>query len=158
MILALPYGIFSQIISPDITKLFIEGKKFLILTKLKKYFLYSMATGIMLALATFFLAKPIVYSFFPQYNNQFFFMYFGLLLTIFPIRSFGSILATSFIVSTGRAKIMMINNFVFGLLNVGMDLIFIILFGPIGVVFSTLLLGHVSIFVAYYFYQKSIKL
>ena len=156
MFLVIPFTIFSQVIAPNITKKFVNKQYTEIKCELKKYFYFSMVTGIFFALLALVILKPITTAFLQQYNNHYFYLFFELLLIIFPIRVFGSILATSFIVSTGSARIMTYNNLFFGALNVVMDLIFIKLFGFVGVIFSTLILGYISVFVAYYYFNKRI--
>ncbi len=157
MFLAIPFAIFSQIVAPNITSLYVHKKYGDINKKLKKYFCYSFLFGILIAIISFILIKPITILFLSQYDNYYFYLFFGLLLIIFPIRVFGSILATSFIVGTGQAKIMTYNNLIFGILNVVMDIIFIYVFGFIGVIFSTLILGYISVLVAYYYFNKNIN-
>jgi O-antigen/teichoic acid export membrane protein len=154
MLLALPFGIFSQVIAPDITSLYANKKYSEINTRLKKYFLHSFFIGSIIALAAFILTKFMVTHFLPQYDNAYFYTFFWLLLAIFPIRVFGSILATSFIIGAGQARVMTYNNIIFGVLNVAMDIIFIFIFGAIGVIFSTLILGYISVFVAYHYFVK----
>jgi len=158
MFLAIPFGIFAQIIAPDITRLYVKKQYIQIKNKLKQYFIYSIILGILIAIISFILIKPITILFLSQYNNYYFYLFFGLLLLIFPIRIFGSILTTSFIVSTGKAKIITYNSFIFGILNAVMDIIFIYIFGFVGVIYSTLILGYISVLIAYYYFNKNINL
>lgn len=157
MFLAIPFAIFSQIIAPDITKLYVKKQYTQIKKELKQYFIYSIILGVLIAIVSFILIKPIIILFLPQYNNYYYYLFFALLLLIFPIRVFGSILATSFIVSAGQARIMTYNNLIFGTFNVIMDFIFIYIFGFVGVIYSTIILGYVSVFIAYYYFINNIN-
>jgi O-antigen/teichoic acid export membrane protein len=156
MLLAIPFAIFSQVAAPNITKLYANKKYEDINRKLKKYFIFSFLSGLLMAIISFILIKPITTYFLPQYDNYYFYLFFELLLVIFPIRVFGSILATSFIVGAGQAKIMTYNNLVFGIINIITDIIFVYLFGFIGVIFSTLILGYISVIVAYHYFNKNL--
>jgi O-antigen/teichoic acid export membrane protein len=158
LFLAIPFEIFSQIVAPNITELYINGKFKEIIKKLKKYFKYLFLVGLFIAVVSFILIKPIITNFLPQYNNNNFYLFFVILLVIFPIRIFGSILTTSFIIGTGQAKIITYNNFIFGIFNVIMDIIFISIFGSIGVIYSTVILGYISVLVARYYFNKKIKI
>jgi O-antigen/teichoic acid export membrane protein len=156
MILALPISIFSQVVAPNITRLSAKNEYKKIKLKIKKYFIYSIVIGIPICLISYLIIKPLVIYLLPQYNNYYFYLFFNFLLIIFPIRIFGAILSTSFIISTGQAKIITYNNLIFGALNVVMDIFFIYTFGFVGVIYSTIILGYISILVAYYYFQKSI--
>jgi O-antigen/teichoic acid export membrane protein len=157
MCLALPFSIFSQIIAPNITDLYIHKRYKEINKRLKKYFYYSVSWGILIAVISFVLIKPIAIYFLPQYNNFYFYLFFGLLLVVFPIRVFGSILTTSFIVGAGQAKIITYVNLIFGILNVIMDIIFISIFGFVGVIYSTLILCYISVIITYYYFISNIN-
>jgi len=156
MLLALPASIFSQVIAPNITRLSVKNDYEKIKFKIKKYFICSIAIGILVCLISFLIIKPLIIRLLPQYNNYYFYLFFNFLLVIFPIRVFGTILSTSFIISTGQAKIITYNNLIFGAINVLMDIFFIYKFGFIGVVYSTIILGYISVLVAYYYFRKNI--
>jgi O-antigen/teichoic acid export membrane protein len=156
LLMVLPVSIFSQIIAPNITEYFAKNEYKKIKFKIKKYFAYSIVIGILVCLISYLIIKPFVIYLLPQYNNYYFYLFFNFLLIIFPIRIFGTILSTSFIISTGQAKIITYNNLVFGALNVAMDIFFIYIFGFVGVIYSTIILGYISVLVAYYYFQKGI--
>jgi len=157
MVLAIPFAIFSQIIAPRLTKINFEKKYDLIINKLKKYFIYSFVVGSMLSILFFFLIKPVVFLFFQQYNDPTFYLFFNILLIILPIRFFGTILTTGFLIPTNNAKILTYNNLLFGVVNLLMDILFVILFGPIGIIFSTLILGYISVIVALFLFTKNMN-
>jgi len=151
IILALPVTVFAQVISPDITRKYSMGKSYLYtIAKAKNYFFRSIIFGTIFSTLFYFFIPFIVKFFFINYNQELFYYYFTILLIIFPIRIFGTILADSFIISTGYAKILTINNLVFGCINVILDIIFIHLYGFKGVMYSTLLLGYTSVIIAYF--------
>lgn len=154
MTLALPFAILGQVIAPDITSAYVHKRYQHIKEKLKKYFLGSFLAGLVIATIVFVCMRPVTVYFLSQYNNNLFYLFFTLLLVIFPIRVFGSVLASGFIIAAGQAKVMTYNNLIFGILNVVMDIIFIATFGAVGVIFSTLILGYISVFVAYYYFNK----
>ncbi|HLD10631.1 MAG TPA: oligosaccharide flippase family protein [Candidatus Nanoarchaeia archaeon] len=158
MLLALPFAIFSQVIAPNITRLFVNKEYNKIKFVIKRYFIYSIIIAAIISLLSYLIVKPLIIYFLPHYDNNYFYLFFNLLLIIFPIRVFGTILATSFIVSTGNAKIITYNNLLFGILNVVMDVIFIYLFGFVGVIYSTIILGYISVLIAYYYFNKNINL
>ena len=156
MLLTLPIGIFSQITAPNITKFFASKEYPKINFKLKKYFIYSIISGVIVSIVSCWAIKPFIIYFLPNYDNYYFYLFFRLLLTIFPIRIFGTILTTSFIIAGGQAKIITYNNLIFGIINVIMDIFFIHRFGFIGVIYPTVILGWVSVIIAYYYFKKNI--
>ena len=85
------------------------------------------------------------------------YLFFIVLLIILPIRFFGTIFATSFIIPTNKAKILTYNNLIFGIINLLMDVVFILLFGAIGVIISTLILGYISVLIAYIYFNKNLN-
>ncbi len=155
LLLALPVGIFSQVVAPDVTKFFASNEYIKIRLKLKKYFIYSIISGIIISIISCLAIEPFTIHFLPNYDNDSFYLFFRLLLIIFPIRIFGTILTISFIIAAGQAKIIAYNNLIFGILNVVIDIIFIYKFGPIGVIYSAVLLGYISVLTAYFFFQKN---
>lgn len=155
MLLALPVSILSQVIAPEITRKFSTEKNYNnILKDLKKYLVATLLIGSLVSLFFYFSIPFLIQFLFPKYNQELFYYYFYILLIIFPIRIFGSILAEGFIISTGNAKILTVNNLLFGITNFIMDIVFIYMFGYKGVMVSTFLLGYISVLIAYYRFKK----
>lgn len=156
MLLAIPFSVFAQVLAPDITSSYVQKKYSQIKLQLNKFLKYSVAIGVLISVVSYGIIRFITPYFLAQYNNKTFYLFFGFLLIILPIRLFGTIFTTAFLIPTNKARILTYNNIVFGIINVISDIIFIYFFGAIGVIFSTLLLGYLSVAVAYYYFRVSI--
>lgn len=157
MFMVLPFSIGSQVLAPTVTSYFTKLEFSQIIKKLKKYFILTVISSTIIAFSVLLSIHFIVLHYFSQYDTPIFYTFFFSLLLILPARAYGTILANSFIVSTGQAKIMTYNNVIFGIANAILDVIFIIKFGAIGVIISTLILGYISVAIAHFRFRKIIN-
>jgi O-antigen/teichoic acid export membrane protein len=136
-ITVLAFSIFGQIIAPDITHLYAKQKYRVVITKFEKYLKLSLLLSLPLFISFLFIFPIVVKILLPHlYNTE--------AITIFRILSFTVVsvlvnaVLSNFIVATGNIKLGLLT-IPFGLLNLSLNLIFIKLFGAIGVAYSTLL-------------------
>ena len=157
LVMSIPFLIFSQIIAPNIVVDFSKSDNKLIKEKIKIYLLTSLILGLILAIITYFAMKMIIPIYLSDYNNPIFYIYLIIFLIIFPIRVAGTILVNSFMVMTGHAKFLAYNNLIFGIINLLTDIALVLLFGAIGILYSTLIISYISGLIIYLWYNKKIN-
>ena len=157
LILLLPSAILGDIIAPRITSLYATNNKELVYKKFKKYFGYFLALGIAMTLLVYLALPYFISIFLPKYYVSSFKIMFLLFFIILPTRIIGTFMVGGFITPSGFAKIVSINTFIFGILNILLDITLISLFGFLGVIYSTLLLNFISFTIRMALYHKKIK-
>jgi len=156
-ILLIPFGLLSQVIAPRVTRLFARGEKKELADQYKKLILFVGIVSGILALLVFFLFPPIVKIFLPAYYNPEMLKMLDLLLIILVTQSCSNIASVGFSTASGHAKLNMYFLIVFGILNVGLTILFIKLFGFWGVIYSTVIIkasSDLSFMYIYYFYVR----
>ena len=71
MLLALPFAIFSQVIAPNITRLFVNKEYNKIKFVIKRYFIYSIIIAAIISLLSYLIVKPLIIYFLPHYDNNY---------------------------------------------------------------------------------------
>ncbi len=156
VLLAIPFIIVSQIMAPKLTELSTLNKDKEVFSYFKKSLNASFLLGLLITLAVYFLFPIAIERFFPKYNTPHFFEIFYLIIFNLPFLIVSNTLAQPFIVATGNAKYSLLT-IPFGILNVTLALIFISLFGFIGVVYSLLFSSITNKLVTYFLLFKKLK-
>ncbi len=157
MLLSIPFTVFSDVLAPNVVNNNILDKANIIKSKFKIYVIISFIIGIIISVLLYFFIPFIINVFYSQYNVNLFYVFFNSMLIILPFRIVGSILVNGFLIPLNFAYLTTVNNVIFGVINIILNIIFIYLFGAIGVVISTVLLGILSILsIIIIFYKKYI--
>ncbi len=101
----------------------------------------------------------LVKIFFTKYNSPQIFQIFNILLLILPLRAIAETAVQGYIIPTGHANLVLQSMIIGSILNVVLDYVFIINFGYIGVVYSTMISSIISIliYLARYFFILRLK-
>lgn len=157
MLLLIPVAIFSQIEAPNIVTAYYQNKKEKVLNKFKKSIKYSFLFSISLSIVAGIVAPLILKVFFIEYYNPVILNILFILLISFSFQNVANLAGNTFIISTGHAKINMINIIIFGFLNLIFGIIFIKIFGFMGVAYAKLIVlipGSISLVVFYFLTLK----
>jgi O-antigen/teichoic acid export membrane protein len=138
-ILILPTLIIGTVVAPQITQHYSQKKYLIIRKKFLNYSFFSFISGISIGIVLYFLIPPIIKIFLKDYFTKETIYIFNLLLLTLPIKMIGALNSPSHIVGTGSAKYSLFSLIIFGLINVVLDFVFILKYGFIGVVYSTLI-------------------
>jgi len=158
MLLTLPFLIFAQISAPNIVKYFSEGKKTVIILKLKKYIKFAFIFSCIGSILAFFIIFLVIKYFLVEYNHPSILIILPIFLFVFIFQSVASLVGNTFIISTGHAKLNMINLIIFGILNVILGVIFVNYFGFIGIAYSKIIVGiTASLSLIFFYYLKISK-
>ncbi|MFA5856444.1 MAG: oligosaccharide flippase family protein [Candidatus Pacearchaeota archaeon] len=158
LILMLPFNIFSQVISPQITELYSKKKIKNLIRDYKKYIFLSFILSLFISLIILFLFPIILKLFLNKYYNPLIIRMMSFMLVILVTQAITAISAVGFSTSTGHAKLNMYFLIIFGLINIPLTIIFIEYFGFIGVIYSTVLIRFItdiSFTIIYFFILKS---
>jgi len=158
MLLILPFTIISQVIAPDITRLYSSKKIDHILNKFKKYMLLSFLLGFALSLFTMIFFNMVLKVFLSEYYNSTIIFALNVLLFIFLFQCVNHVAGNGFSIATGHAKVNLYVLMIFGFLNVIMGIILIKTFGFNGLIYTKLIVGILAntSFILYY-YKTLIK-
>lgn len=141
----LPAIILGQVFAPDVAGLSILKNYHYI----KKNFYFTSAAilpfSILITIFIYFIGIILLKEWGGQYNTVSFTKIFGLLSILLPLKIWGSFTVNGFIIPSGNAYIVLIITFIGGISNIIMDLIFIQLYGFIGVFLSTLVVHSLCI-------------
>jgi len=153
IIMILPL-IFATVIAPNITKLHITQNYFKLRQLFRKILIISSLFGILVVIVFIFIG-PLISSFFfvgDDLSNLRKMLY--ILLPVLATQSLTSITPVAFAVSTGNADISTKVLIFFGILNCFLNYIFIIKFGYIGILYSTLICKISADFIFTYLLYK----
>ena len=157
MLMQLPFLVYAQVQSPNIVASYCRGGSPVILRKLTSYIKYATAISLLLAVLLG-LAMPWVLSrFLPEYYLPDVIRILYLFLFLFIFQNVSNLVGNTFIVSTGDARINMINIIVFGILNLLLDILFVHYYGYMGIAYAKLLvviLGSLSLIILYWYALK----
>lgn len=157
MLLTLPFLIFSQIQAPNIVRHFCEGRKNIIFSKLKKYIKYSFLGCILISILSVFIIPMLLKYFLQDYYTNATIIILYLISIVFIFQCVATFIGNTFIISTGHAKLNMINLIIFGILNLVLGIIFVNYFGFMGIAYSKIFVGisgSISLIIIYYYKLK----
>lgn len=149
--------IFGQVISPRITELMVEKKVKVILSYFNKIIIIISVFSIFSAIILYFIFPFIMQLFLEKYLNDEFIQMFNLLLLHMPFVLISSCIAQPFIIGTGLAKYSLLT-IPFGLLNIGLSILFVSKYGFIGAVYGILIVSITNKALTYYLIHRNLKL
>jgi len=152
MLMQLPFLVYAQVQAPNIVASYCREGSPIILRKLTSYITY--ATAVSLALAVLLgLSVPLAISYFlPEYDRPGVIRILHIFLFLFIFQNASNLVGNTFIISTGHARINMVNIIVFGILNLLLDILLVRRFGYMGIAYAKLLvviLGSLSLIILY---------
>ena len=156
MLLAFPFLVFGQIISPRVTELIVEKKKNIAVSYFNRMIIYVFPISIIIAFLLWLILPSLIETFLPKYNTQNFSIIFNILIFHLPLLLTTSILSQPFLIATGYAKYSLIT-IPFGILNVLLAFFLATKLGFVGVIYSILFVSITSKLVTYYFVQRKLK-
>jgi len=156
MLLAFPFLVFGQIISPRVTELVVEKKEKVAISYFKSILLYVFPISIVIAVILWFTLPYLMEVFLPKYNTRNFLIIFNILIFHLPLILTTSSLSQPFIIATGYAKYSLIT-IPFGILNVLLATFLASQLGFIGVIYSILFISITSKLVTFYFVQRKLR-
>ena len=140
IMLSFPFIIYGQIIAPKITEDITLGRNNVIINKYKKVVYFSIPAAIIISIALWQVLPFFIKIFLPKYYTPDFLKMFDLLLLHLPFILMSGIIAQPFIIATGKAKYSLLT-IPFGILNIVLGVLFIEMFGFIGVIYSTIFIS-----------------
>ncbi len=157
MFLLMPAAIFSQIEAPNITRQYYEGNKLKIFNKLEKYIGYTLIFSLFLSIITYIATQFLLKNFLLNYYNGPIINILIILLICFVFQNTADLIGNTFIISTGHAKLNMVNIVIFGIINFFSDLYFVDRYGFIGVAYSKVIILSIGSLSLIFIYYKRIK-
>jgi O-antigen/teichoic acid export membrane protein len=155
--LILPFILFSQVIAPEVTKLMANENYIKIRGYIQKI-AYIFLIGIGISIISYFLLPLIIKISLPEYFTDMLLIILIVLLMLLPFKVAGVFLTQGFVVPSGYAKITATITLIGGITNVIFDVLFIQIFGFIGVFYVTAIVhSAANIFTYIYFYRKISK-
>ncbi len=152
-----PFIILGQILAPSITQMATK-KRFALIKKYLNKLPYIFILGFIISFLSVFFFPFIITILFPEYYNENILIIWNVLLYLIPFKIFGVILIQAFVVPTGFGKLTFYLTAIGGVFNVGLDFLFINLFGFIGVFYSTVLVHSLTIiFTFIIFYIRNLE-
>ena len=151
-----PFIIYGQIIAPKITGLISVHKYEEVLLRYKKNLYQTFLLGLLVTLVLWIILPTAVELFLNNYYSRDFIMIFQLLLFHLPLVLVSGLIAQPYIIATGKAKISLLT-LPFGIVNVILGILFIGLFGFIGVIYSTLITSITNKLLTFYLISRGLK-
>ena len=153
-----PFGMVAQVLAPRIIKTLssspVSGVK--MIYKITSYLIaLQVICYITLIILMSYYDEIILFS--GRVELQQFKPIILILFFVFPIRAFSIFQTQAFIIPTGHANIIMFTTILFGMLNVVLDIIFINMYGFIGVFYSTLVVIPINTIVQTVIYHFRLK-
>ena len=156
-LLMLPFLMFAQVIAPNITSYYSRKDYKTVRIKFKKYIYYSAISSIIVVIGSYVIYPFLIKTFFNGYYVNEFIVMMNILLPLFVLKVLGGgIITQGFTTPTGHASLNMKILLITGPLNLVLDLIFINLYGYIGIIYATFVVWLMSssllIYIYYYKY------
>ncbi|HMO82815.1 MAG TPA: lipopolysaccharide biosynthesis protein [Candidatus Paceibacterota bacterium] len=149
----LPFGIVAQVIAPVITKYYSQNNITQVLSKFKRYLLFSVLASSVLTLIIFVSKDLIISRFFAEYYNDNLMWMFTLLLIAHFTQMITGVFSVGFVTATGHARFTMHFLLFFGILHLLLNFVLIELFGYMGIIYSVIItkvIADVSYLLIYY--------
>ena len=153
LMIIIPFTILGQIIAPNITRLYTKEKFLDIRRKFFRHLLIPLFIGIIISILLYFLMPIVIHLFLEKYFVDETITMLNLLLLILPFRIIAAVVSQGHTIATGNAHFSLWTMIPAGIGNIILDFIFIIKFGFMGVIYSTLIcysLATISFILLYY--------
>jgi O-antigen/teichoic acid export membrane protein len=157
MLMTIPFLVAAQIKAPNIVALYSSENRPLVLHKMNKYMQWVSLFSALAILATYLAAPIILERFFPEYLSPSMIIITNIFLALFLFQSVANYVGNTFIVSTGHAKINMINILIFGLLNLILDIFLVDKIGYMGIAYAKIIVVIPASISLLIFYRRALK-
>lgn len=144
-IINIPVLLLAQVLAPNFVTLFTNEKYFKIKNKSLMISFSVFVLGVFVSLIMYFLIPFLIKSYYPLYNTKEFIHIVNVLLLTIPLKFVGLFMTVAVLTPIGYAKLVSYSTFIFGIINVALDFIFIDYFGFIGVFYATFLVHSSNI-------------
>lgn len=156
MLMAMPFLVAAQVQAPNIVALYSGENRPLVLQKMKKFIQWVSLFSALAILATYLAAPIILRNFFPEYLSPSMLVITNVFLSLFFFQSVANFVGNTFIVSTGHAKINMINIIIFGLLSVLLDVVLVQKIGYMGIAYAKIIVVIPASISLVFFYRRAL--
>jgi len=149
-LILIPFSVIAQVLSPEITKSYVNNNHKLIIKKFKLLLIFTFLSAVIISGSLFF-AQNIVFHFLSKFDTQEMRIMYNAMLIVYFTQILVSIIPTAFSYAVGNAKLNMIFLIIFGCLNTVLDYLFINIFGAIGIIYASVVTKLLSDFLFTYF-------
>jgi len=152
MLMQLPFLVYAQVQAPNIVAAYCREGSPVILRKLTSYITYGAAASLLPAVLLGLAVPWVLRHFLPDYNQPGVIDILYIFLFLFVFQNVSNLVGNTFIISTGHARINMINIIVFGILNLLLDILLVRRYGYMGIAYAKLpvvILGSLSLIFLY---------
>jgi len=157
MLMLMPFLVVAQVQAPNVVALYNSENRPQVLGKMKKY-IRGVSLFTALAILVTYLAVPfILQRFFGEYFSPAMLLITNIFLLLFFLQNISNFVGNTFIVSTGHAKINMINIIIFGLLNIILDIILVQRMGYMGVAYAKVIVVIPACISLVFFYWMALS-
>lgn len=153
MLMQLPFLVYAQVQAPDIVASYCREGSSVILRKLTSYITYAAAVSLLLAILLGLAIPWVLLHFLTEYDQPGVIQILYMFLFLFIFQNVSNLVGNTFIISTGHARINMINIIVFGILNLLLDILLVRQYGYMGIAYAKLIvvmLGSLSLIILYW--------
>jgi O-antigen/teichoic acid export membrane protein len=152
MLMQLPFLVYAQVQAPNMVASYYREGNSAILRKMTSYVKYAMAVSLLLSVLMGLTIPWVLQGFLTEYYLPGVILILNIFLFLFIFQNVSNLVGNTFIISTGHAKINMINIIIFGILNLILDILFVRWYGYLGIAYAKLLvvmLGSLSLIILY---------
>jgi O-antigen/teichoic acid export membrane protein len=157
MLMQLPFLVYAQVQAPNMVASYCREGSPVILRKLTSYIKHATAISLLLAVLLGLTMPWVLRLFLPEYYQPDVIRILYIFLFLFIFQNVANLVGNTFIISTGHARINMINIIVFGILNLLLDILLIRYCGYMGIAYAKLfvvILGSLSVIIFYWHVLK----
>ena len=156
MLFLIPFTIFGQVVSPNITSLYIKKDYTKIRAKFKKYLLLSFIFSLIAVIFIFLFSKILLSSFLTNYYNQAMITIIYLMLIVFFTQFLNGVIPLM-VAATGHAKLSTYFLIIFGIVHVILNYTFINSYGFIGIAYSIVITKVLCDLLFIYWYFRILR-
>ena len=152
MLMQLPFLVYAQVQAPNMVESYCQEGSAAILRKLTSCTTYATIISSLLAVLLGLAVPWVLGRFFSEYDQPGLIRILYIFLFCFIFQNVSNLVGNTFIISTGHARINMINIIVFGILNLLLDILLVRYYGYMGIAYAKLLvviLGSLSLIILY---------
>ncbi len=153
----LPFTILGQVLAPYTTEIFVLKEYKKVKDQYFKISSWLILLSILFVPVTIILTRYLVKWFLPQYDNELLTVLLLPVVLTYAKNVYSGPINAGFVVATGDAGIMTIQNIISGGLNVAISLIAVKEYGYMGVIWTTLIVQALSLVVLQLIYIKRLK-
>lgn len=147
----------AQVIAPNISILCANKNIDVVKAKYKKFILIFSIIGTLIALIYYNLFPLGIKIFLPAYYVPEMAISIAILSYLIPFKIWGVFATNGFTIPSGYANIVAITTLIGGILNVIFDIVFINIYGFVGVFYVTLVIHSINIILQTIFYYTAIN-